>query len=59
MIGPAMVLAALLLFPGEDWFATLPYAGLAGVMGVSLWDLFSPANKRCAADGCAAPQARQ
>ena len=58
MIGPAMVLAALLLFPGEDWFATLLYAGLACMVGVSLWDLFSPANKRCAVDGCAAPQAR-
>ncbi len=58
MIGPAMVLAALLLFPGEDWFATLLYAGLACMVGVSLWDLFSPANKRCTVDGCAAPQAR-
>jgi len=58
MIGPAMVLAALLLFAGEDWFATLLYAGLTCMVGVSLWDLFWPANKRCAVDGCAAPQAR-
>ena len=58
MIGPAIVLAALLLFPGEEWFATLLYAGLVCMVGVSLWDLFSPANKSCAVSGCATPQAR-
>lgn len=58
MIGPAIVLAALLLFPGEDWFETLLYAGLACMVGVSLWDLFSPANRRCNVDGCVIPPAR-
>lgn len=58
MIGPAIVLAALLLFPGEDWFATLLYAGLACMVGVSLWDLFSPANRRCNVDSCVIPPAR-
>jgi mercuric ion transport protein len=57
MIGPAIVLAALLVFPGEDWFAELLYSGLASMVGVSLWDLFSPANKRCDTSGCATPQA--
>lgn len=58
MIGPAIVLSALLLFPGEDWFEKLLYTGLACMVGVSLWDLFSPANKRCAADSCETGQAR-
>ena len=58
MIGPAIVLAALRLFPGQEWYATLLYAGLACMVGISLWDLFSPANKRCAANGCVSPQAR-
>ena len=58
MLGPAIVLAALLLFPGQDWFAKLLYAGMACMVGVSLWDLFSPANKRCEVDGCASPQVR-
>ena len=58
MIGPAIVLAALLLFPGQEWFPELLYTGLACMVGVSLWDLFSPANKRCEVNGCVTPQAR-
>ena len=58
VIGPAIVLAALWVFPGEEWFATLLYTGLVCMVGVSLWDLVSATNKRCAADGCATPQAR-
>lgn len=58
MVGPAIVLAALLLFPGEEWFAKLLYTGLVCTVGVSLWDLFSPANKRCDANACITPQAR-
>ena len=59
MIGPAIVLAALLLFPGEEWFDKLLYTGLVCMVGVSLWDLLSPTNKRCAVSGRATPQARQ
>lgn len=56
MIGPAIVLAALLLFPGQEWYATLLYAGLACMVGVSLWDLLSPTNNRCAKNDCEARQ---
>lgn len=58
MIGPAMVLAAMLLFFGQWWTARLLYTGLAFMVGISLWDLLSPANKRCAANGCEARQVR-
>lgn len=58
MVGPAIVLAALLVFPGEEWFDKLLYAGLACMVGVSLWDLISPANKRCAVNACETGQAR-
>jgi len=58
MIGPAFVLAALLVSPGQEWFATLLYSGLACMVGVSLWDLFSPANKRCTTNRCEIDQAR-
>ena len=58
MIGPAIVLAALLLFPGEEWFDTLLYSGLVCMVGVSLWDLFSPANRRCAVNAGETGQAR-
>ncbi|MBT2305138.1 organomercurial transporter MerC [Variovorax paradoxus] len=52
MIGPAMVLAAMLLFFGQWWTPGLMYTGLAFMVGASLWDLLSPANKRCSAEGC-------
>ena len=58
LVGPAIVLAALLVFPGEEWFAELLYAGLLCMVGVSLWDLFSPANRRCEVTGCEVRQAR-
>ena len=57
MLGPAIVLAALLVFPGEEWFAELLYTGLVCMVSVSLWDLFSPAHKRCAVSGCVTPRA--
>lgn len=58
MIGPAMVLAAMLLFFGQWWTAELLYTGLASMVGVSLWDLLSPANKRCSPTGCETRQVR-
>ena len=58
MIGPAMVLAAMLLFFGQWWTAELLYTGLAFMVGVSLWDLLSPANKRCSPTGYETRQVR-
>lgn len=47
MVGPAIVLAAMLLFFGNWWTTNLLYVGLALMVGVSIWDLLSPANRRC------------
>lgn len=47
MIGPTIVLAAMLLFFGNWWTANLLYVGLAFMVGVSIWDFVSPANRRC------------
>ncbi|WP_028604714.1 organomercurial transporter MerC [Ottowia thiooxydans] len=47
LIGPVLVLAAAFLMRG--W---LLYIGLALMFGVSIWDLVSPANRRCAPDAC-------
>jgi mercuric ion transport protein len=58
MAGPALVLLAMLAFFGHWWTARLLYMGLAFMVGASLWDLFSPASRRCTTDGCAIPQAR-
>lgn len=57
-VGPAIVLAAMLLFFGNWWTANLLYVGLAFMVGVSIWDLVSPANRRCEPDGCALPPQR-
>jgi len=53
MVGPAIVLAALLLFFGRWWTAYLLYAGLASMVAFSVWDLVSPASRRCGDDSCA------
>ncbi|HLQ24977.1 MAG TPA: organomercurial transporter MerC [Acidiferrobacterales bacterium] len=58
MVGPAMVLAAVYLFFGHWWTARLLYVGLAFMVAVSIWDLVSPANRRCGPDTCEAPQMR-
>jgi len=53
MVGPTLVLAATLLFFGQWWTARLLYAGLALMVGVSLWDLLWPGHRKCATKGCA------
>ncbi len=58
MIGPAMVLAATQLFFAQWWAEWLLYAGLAFMVGVALWDLWSPANKRCSVNSCETGQVR-
>jgi mercuric ion transport protein len=56
MIGPALVLSAMLVFFGHWWTAWLLYTGLAFMVGASLWDLLSPASLRCTTDGCPAAE---
>ena len=58
MIGPAIVLAATLFFLGHWWAANLLYVGLALMVGVSIRDFVSPANRRCSPDGCELPPRR-
>ena len=56
MVGPTVVLAAMLVFFGQWWTARLLYAGLAVMVGVSIWDLVSPASRRCGPASCELPQ---
>jgi mercuric ion transport protein len=58
MIGPAIVFAGTVWLLGNWWTARLVYAGLASMVGVSIWDLVSPANRRCGPDGCELPAKR-
>lgn len=57
LIGPTLVLAAVFLMRAYGWRSGwLLYIGLALMFGVSIWDLVSHANRRCAPDTCPTPQ---
>ena len=56
MVGPAIVLAAMYPLFGHWWTANVLYTGLAAMVGVSIWDLVSPANRRCAPGSRELPQ---
>ncbi|MBI2751634.1 MAG: organomercurial transporter MerC [Burkholderiales bacterium] len=45
MIGPAIVFADTFWFLGNWWTANLLYVGLAFMVGASIWDFVSPANR--------------
>lgn len=58
MIGPAMVITGAVWWLGTAWMRPLVYTGIALMVGVSIWDLVSPANRRCGPDGCELPAKR-
>lgn len=58
IVGPAIVFAATVWFLGNRWTSNLMYVGLALMVGVSIWDFVSPANRRCVPDGCVLPAKR-
>ncbi|AGQ71085.1 hypothetical protein AB8F75_23525 [Salmonella enterica] len=37
----------------NGWSSYVTYSALGLMVAVSLWDIFSPANKRCDDDSCA------
>jgi len=53
MVGPTLVLIASYTMAEK-----LLYVGLAAMFAVSIWDFASPANRRCAPDGCELPAKR-
>ncbi len=54
MLGPILVLLSLYPFFKYAWSAYVTYTGLAIMVIVSIWDLISPANRRCD-DSCPTP----
>ncbi len=56
VIGPLLVIAAALLmrFAGVST-APLLYVGLAFMVGMSIWDLISPAHRRGGPSSCEMP----
>lgn len=55
MVGPAIVIVGTVWLLGTAWMRPLVYTGIALMVGVSIWDLVSPANRRCGPDECALP----
>lgn len=58
MTGPAIVFTDTLWFLDRAWAEYVLYGGLALMVGVSIWDFVSPANRRCAPDSCELPAKR-
>lgn len=53
MLGPALLLLSLYPLFQFWWSTYVTYLALVLMVFVSIWDIFSPANKRCGDKGCA------
>jgi mercuric ion transport protein len=52
-IGPLIVISYFQVFKTSfPWSSAYMYTGIGIMFIYSIWDLFSPTNKRCADDGC-------
>ncbi len=58
VLGPTILLLSLYPWFQYGWSSYATYSGIAMMLAVSIWDLLSPANRRCEPDGCE-PPARQ
>ena len=56
MIGPTIVLLSLYPWFQYGWSTWTLYGGLALMLGVAIWDLVSPAHRRCGPESCEIPQ---
>jgi len=52
MLGPVLLLLSLYPWFKYGWSAYATYSALGLMVVVSLWDIFSPANKRCDDESC-------
>jgi mercuric ion transport protein len=52
-IGPILVLLSLYPWFQYGWSTYVTYTGLGLMVAVSIWDMVSPANKRCDDESCA------
>ncbi|MDF1584557.1 MAG: organomercurial transporter MerC [Methyloprofundus sp.] len=53
MTGPILLLLSLYPWFQYSWSTYVTYSALGLMVAVSLWDIFSPANKRCDDERCA------
>lgn len=58
MLGPVVVLLSLYPWFKYGWSSYATYTGLGLMVAVSIWDLVSPANRRCGPDRCELPALR-
>ncbi len=58
MLGPAVLLLSLYPWFKYGWSSYATYTGLGLMVAVSIWDLVSPASRRCDPEHCELP-ARQ
>jgi mercuric ion transport protein len=52
MAGPTILLLSLYPWFQYGWSSIATYTGIGVMLAVSVWDLVSPANRRCAERGC-------
>ena len=55
MLGPTVLLLSLYPWFQYGWSSYATYSGIGLMLAVSVWDLVSPANRRCGPDGCELP----
>lgn len=58
MLGPAVLLLSLYPWFKYGWSAYATYTALGMMVSVSIWDLVSPAQRRCGPGGCEPPPER-
>lgn len=52
IVGPSIVLLSLYPWFQYGWSTWTLYAGLVLMLAVAIWDLVSPAHRRCGPEGC-------
>jgi mercuric ion transport protein len=55
MLGPTILLLSLYPWFQYGWSSYATYTGIGLMLALSVWDLVSPANRRCGPDGCELP----
>ena len=58
VIGPTIVLLSMYPWFQYAWSTWTLYGGLALMLVVAIWDLISPAHRRCDTDGCDLPEVK-
>jgi len=58
MLGPTVLLLSLYPWFKYGWSAYATYGALGMMVSVSIWDLISPAHRRCGPEGCELPSER-